>query len=139
VESGHSHWHGGCVINASEIVIELQRRYVAENDGLVSDADISRWTQSATDTVLYDALAAELAKGYHHRRFSFGFCDTVVNALYGCMIAKQLDHPAPSWPKLFWRVYEAFDAGEWHRSPDKSDDPIAEFTDPEIAEVVRDL
>ena len=55
------------------------------------------------------------------------------------MIKKQLSEPPPPWPKLFWRVYEAFDAGELHRKPDKSDDPVSEFTDPEIADIVRDL
>ncbi len=45
----------------------------------------------------------------------------------------------PPWPKLFFRVYEAFDAGEMHRRADKSDDPISELTNPEIAEIVREL
>ena len=48
------------------------------------------------------------------------FCDRVVNDLHGTMISKQLNEPPPPWPKLFWRVYEAFDAGEFHRSPTKA-------------------
>lgn len=88
---------------------------------------------------LYDSIAAELARGYHERRYSFDFCDRVVNDLYGQMITKHLNEPPPPWPKLFSRVYEAFDAGEFHRRPDKSDDPVAEFTDPEISNIVRDL
>ncbi|WP_423141695.1 hypothetical protein ACOYW6_12835 [Parablastomonas sp. CN1-191] len=126
--------------DACDILFELLGRYSA-SESYISEADISRWTNGVVEReeVLYDGLAALLARGYHERRYSFEFCDIVVNDLYGRMIEKQLQTPPPAWPKLFWRVFEAFDAGEFHRQPDKSDDPVAEFTDPEIAEIVRGL
>ena len=34
-----------------------------------------------------------------------------------------------------FEIYEAFDAGEYHRKHDKTDDPVAEFTDPAIAKL----
>lgn len=42
-------------------------------------------------------------------------------------------------PDLFWQVFSAFDAGEFHRREDKSDDPVAEHTEPAIADIVRSL
>lgn len=39
-------------------------------------------------------------------------------------------------PEPFFEIYEAFDAGEFHRKPDKTDDPVAEFTDPLLADIV---
>jgi hypothetical protein len=121
----------------SDALFELIRRY-AEDEFHISDADISRWTGGLVEheEFFYDSLAALLARGYHERQYSFEFCDAVVNNLYGLMIGTQLQTPPPAWPNLFWRVFEAFDAGEFHRKPDKSDDPIAGFTDPEIANIV---
>ncbi|QQV76565.1 hypothetical protein H5J25_14070 [Sphingomonas aliaeris] len=128
------------MLRPADIIAELERGY-CEDGRSPSQADIHRWTAGARDdeTQLYDDIGAELARGYHERRYSFDFCDRVVNDLYGTMIEKQFNDPQPSWPKLFWSVYEAFDAGEFHRKPDKSDDPVAEFTDPEIADIVQSL
>ncbi len=124
----------------TDILAELERR-LSEDGRSTSEADIRRWTAGWSDSErqLYDDIGAELARGYHGRRYSFEFCDWVVNDLYGTIIKRQLTEPPPPWPKLFWRVYEAFDAGEFHRTPDKSDNPIAEFTDPEIADIVSNL
>ena len=123
-----------------DILVELQRRYSEEPWAITQD-DIDRWTAGLEEDeeALYDSIAAALASGYHERRYSFEFCDRVVNDLYGPFITKQQREPPPPWPKLFWSVYEAFDAGEFHRMPDMSANPIAEFTDPAIAEIVRDL
>lgn len=55
------------------------------------------------------------------------------------MIFKPFEEPAPAWPKLFWRVFEAFDAGEWADLSNPTLDPVATYTDPEIAEIVAEL
>jgi hypothetical protein len=130
------------MVLAVEVITELQRRYALDWVQQAPDQeDVAGWTEGSVEAELtfYDGVAAELARGYFERRYSFDFCDAVVNQLYALMISKQHLDPSPPWPKLFWRVYEAFDAGEWHRLANKSDDPIAEFTDPEIAEIVREL
>jgi hypothetical protein len=130
------------MVDAVELIADIQRRYASDWDGQapVQD-DITRWTGGLeeAEAALYDGFGAELARGYYERRYSFDFCDAVVNQLYGLMISKQLQEPPPPWPKLFMRVYEAFDAGEMHRCADKSDDPIAELTDPAIADIIGDL
>ena len=129
------------MVDAVEVIAELQRRYAVDWDGQAPVAqDMAGWSGGSVhaEMALYDALAAELARGYSEKRYSFDFCDTVVNQLYAVMISKQLHEPAPPWPKLFSRVFEAFDAGEFHRSADKSDNPVADFTDPDIAEIIRD-
>jgi hypothetical protein len=129
------------MVDPVEVIFQLQQRYVGETDWPPSDADISRWTNGCAhaETALYDGIGAELARGYHDRRYSFSFCDEVVNALFGLMLAKQNQEPPPSLPKLFWRVYEAFDAGEMANPSLPPYDPIRTNTDPEIAEIVRDL
>ncbi|MDB5667272.1 MAG: hypothetical protein JWL74_222, partial [Alphaproteobacteria bacterium] len=123
-----------------DIIFELQRRHALGDGWSPCQADIARWTQGRieAETALYDSIAAELARGYCEGRYSFTFCDDVVNALYHSMISRQAaEQPPAPWPKLFWRVFEAFDAGEL-ASPSVPD-PIRTYTDPEIAEIVRDL
>lgn len=128
------------MLDTVEVIFELQRRYALDWEGQAPvEEDLASWAGGSLVTTLYDSLAAELARGYLEGRYSFGFCDAVVNQLYALMISRQLQDSPPPWPKLFFRVYEAFDAGECHRRADKSDDPIAELTDPGIVEIVRDL
>jgi hypothetical protein len=130
------------MVPTGEVIFELQRRYALDWGHQAPDQeDIAGWTEGSVEaeSTFYDSVAAELARGYYERRYSFDFCDAVVNQLYALMISKQHLDPPPPWPNLFWRVYEAFDAGECHRLADMSDDPIAELTDPEIAEIVRAL
>ncbi len=134
--------YDGPMLETAEVMGDIQRRYACDWKAQAPvQKDIARWTEGveAAETALYDSLAAELARGYSERRFSFDFCDVVVNQLYGVMISKQLRERPPQWPKVFWRVFEAFDAGEFYRSADRSDNPVADFTDPEIAEIIRDL
>lgn len=128
------------MLHPTEVLAELERRYL-ESHRSTSEADISRWTAGslADEQKLYDEIGAELARGYHERRYSFDFCDRVVNDLYGPMIIKRCNEPSPPWPDIFSRVFEAFDAGEFHRRADMSDDPVADFTDPLIAEIVHSL
>jgi hypothetical protein len=124
------------VTGVVEIVAELERQYVANELVPISDV-IARWRgrSGEAELSLYDAIAAELARGYHEKRYSFSFCDSVINRLFAVLVSREQS----SWPKLFKRVYDAFDAGEFHRRADKTDDPIAEYTDLEIAALVRHL
>jgi hypothetical protein len=124
------------MIDPSDALSELLGRYAGEKLQ-ISKADIARWTGGSADDEckFYDLLARLLARGYHEQRYTFEFCDQVVNELYDLV----LKLPSPPSPDLFWHVFAAFDAGEFHREPDMSDDPIADFTDPEIANIVSNL
>lgn len=130
------------MIGAIDVIVDLQRRYAADWDGQAPiREDIIAWTRGSeeAEAVLYDDLGAELARGYHAKRYSFDFCDAVVNQLSALLIEKQMLEPPPPWPKLFWRVYEAFDAGEFANPSKPTYDPIKTETDPAIAEIVREL
>jgi hypothetical protein len=128
------------MIDAPAILREIEVAF-ARTGCLVSEEDLQRWHAYTPQrqTELFDALGAQVAREYHSQRLSFEFCDTLVNHLYGIMIFQQGSRDAPPWPKLFWRVYEAFDAGEWSLPSNPSFDPIATYTDPDIADIVREL
>lgn len=107
------------MIDPADALSELLGRYVGGKFH-ICETDIARWTGGSA--------------GHDGE-----FCDEVVNDLYDYVISKQRGTPLHPTPNLFWRVFAAFDAGEFHRQPDKSDGPIAEFTDPRIADIVRGL
>jgi len=130
------------MVDPIEVISEIQRRYANDWDGQAPvQQNIDAWAGVSVEAEsrLYDGLAAELARGYFEKRYSFEFCDAVMNQLYALMIDKQLQEPPPPWPKLFWRVYEAFDAGEFVNPTIPAHDPIKTYTDPEIAQIVREL
>ena len=128
------------MVDAIEVIADIQRRYALDWDRQAPlSEDMVAWAGSSRESemALYDAVAAELARGYFEKRYSFDFCDAVVNQLYGFMLDKQTQEPPPPWPKLFWRVFEAFDAGEL--ATRSAPDPVKTHTDPEIADIVREL
>lgn len=102
---------------------------------------VFRWHENGDEEAkLYNDIAAEIARGYREGRFTFEFCDYVVNALTGSYIVwvgnKRLEIPHPD---LLFRVYDAFDAGESANPALPPHDPVKRYTDPMIAEIVADL
>lgn len=83
---------------------------------------------------VYDELAVILAREYHDGPLDYSSADGLANWF------QHLLTQLGTWPKDGsgigpdkWReVYEAFDDGEWGHNG-RSTDPVAEFTDPQIA------
>ncbi|WP_120078103.1 hypothetical protein [Aurantiacibacter odishensis] len=130
------------MVDAHSVISDIQRRYALDWESQApTQEDIIAWSGRTGEkqSALYDLIGAHLALGYHEGRFSFAFCDEVVNVLYGVMIAQQTQKSPPPWPQLFFRVYEAFDAGEYANPSSPPHDPVKTHTDPEIAEIVHEL
>jgi hypothetical protein len=130
-------------MNIDALVPELWRRYPFLDDetlrvrlGGIVQSDVDEWaSQFGGDRgKVYDAFARYLAVAFHERRLQFAFCDAVMNDLHG--VITFADDIRPS---LFWAVFLAFDAGEFHRLDDKSDDPMVDHTEPAIAAIVASL
>lgn len=96
--------------------------------------DIVRWAGTFNNWDFYNSAALEIAKGYHRRELSYTFCDGVMNDLWSG-VQEGFGLGNNEVPEPFYQIYDAFDAGEYHRKLDKSHDPVAEFTDPAIAEL----
>lgn len=96
--------------------------------------DIVRWAGAFNRWDFYNSVALEIVKGYHHRELSYTFCDGLINDLWSG-VQEGFGPGKNDVPEPFFEVFEAFDAGEYHRKSDNSDDPVAEFTDPAIAEL----
>lgn len=97
--------------------------------------DVLQWTGTLNHPDFYNSVALEIAQRYHRRELSYTFCDGLMNDLWSA-VQEGLGSGENQVPEPFFEIYEAFDAGEYHRKPDKTDDPVAEFTDPLLADIV---
>lgn len=119
----------------------LASRTVGEDGIWVSADDLLDWSIGRGETIVsfLDRFGGEIAKAYHAGELSFAICDGIMNDLWGLLLRQTVDGSAGSWPEIFYRVYDAFDAGECHRQTDGSEDPVANFTDPAIGKIVAML
>lgn len=106
----------------------------AEEPCITSD-EVMQWAGSLDNWDFYNAAAIEIATMYDRGEITYSFCDDVMNDLWGVVLQGLGDGPV-QLPQPFYEIYEAFDAGEYHRAKDGSDDPITEFTTPLIAKLV---
>ncbi|MGF6533240.1 hypothetical protein P3T20_004040 [Paraburkholderia sp. GAS206C] len=119
-------------------ILKLQSRYDQRPTGwLLSAPDIELWTQivGSTRREAYNAMARQIAVGFHEGRLPFWFCDAVVNAIIG-FVYDDWTAKGEDFPALFYETYLAFDAGEVSRP---GVDPIETYTRPMIAKIVFDL
>jgi hypothetical protein len=89
-----------------------------------------------------DAVAKVLASGFADRTLTFEFCDRLINDAFA-WITDGLAHgrsDLTGYPDFFWRVYLAFEEGEFvHRGDSPEVDSAEKYARPAIAEVIRDL
>ena len=103
-----------------------------------SDEDMERWTALAggTRANLCEQIAIYLAKQFDAGKLTYGFCDAVINDLFGVLVTS----PPADWSELFYRIYCAFDEGEYqHRDRPLDEDPVEMYTKRYIAEILAGL
>jgi hypothetical protein len=125
------------------VLADLRRIYqiqAAQSDfcGVLSltEDDIQRWSAliGATRSRLYDEVAIHLARGFNDSEQTFEFCDAVMNGVHG--IISNADEERP---ELFWKVYLAFDEGEYYHGNNRQEDPVAAYTRPLVAQILADV
>lgn len=130
-------------MNVEALIPSLWARYPFLEDeslsvrhGGIKEPDVERWAAECgrDRQSVYDGFARHLAIAFHRGELPFAFCDAVLNDLHEVITLAD-----DARPNLFWRVFLAFDEGEYHRSADRSDDPVAEHTVPAIAQIVKSL
>ena len=114
------------------IIADLGARAVPGEQTRVDEEDLLRWSNGDVTLAFQDALALAVARAYHSGRLSYTVCDDVMNDLWWIVMSGR----PIRIPPLLREVFEAFDAGEYHRKKDRSDDPVADHTDPWITEIV---
>lgn len=109
-----------------------------DTEASVTHDDVVRWAGALDNHEFYNSAALQIARHYQEGLLTYGFCDRVMNDLWNAVQAG-FTNDNNSVPEPFFQIYEAFDAGEYHRAKDKSDDPVADFTDPLIANLLLRL
>lgn len=79
-----------------------------------------------------DQLALYLAESFHRDELPFSFCDWIMTYIFSVMVLSD-----EGVPNLTWRIFIAFDEGEYHHSQDPNEDPISSYTRPMIAEILN--
>ena len=85
----------------------------------------------------FNLFATELARLYEKRILDYEFCDFLINEAWSEWMFTFLEQNENTIPVDFYEVYEAFDAGEYYRTKDKSDDPVADHTNPQIKQFLE--
>lgn len=101
----------------------------------LTEEDVQRWSAltGASRAVLYDQIAVCLALGFHNSELTFTFCDAIVNDIHRIITFAGEDRP-----DLFWKVFLAFDNGEYRHRDNPDADSVAVYTQPMIAQIVAD-
>ncbi len=99
------------------------------------DEDVQRWAGGLVNDDFFNSISLEIARRYHGGLLNFEVCDSIMNDLWR-IILRDIKAGARV-PDPFFDIYLAFDAGEYHRTADKSDDPEFDFTRPMIADVLE--
>jgi hypothetical protein len=113
----------------------LQFALEKETKENLSNDDVVRWAGRLDNWDFYNSAALEVARKYHQGQLTYSFCDWLMNQLWRSVV-EGLTSDNGRVPEPFYEIFQAFDAGEYYRTKDKSDDPISDFTDPMIAELV---
>ncbi len=134
-------------MNIESVVAELRKKYESHLSSLgdssyrmrpdqVVSEELEGWsvTLQLSRSEICDRIALFLARGFRSSQLSFGFCDAVVNDLFGAITLTGEAKPA-----LFWKVYMAFDEGEYrHENDDAEVDPVEKYTRPMLAKIVSE-
>jgi hypothetical protein len=118
------------------VLVELYRIQADDPEARLKEEDVQRWSVSLgiARSELYDRIAVYLARGFNCSELSFEFCDAIVNDLHG--VITFADEPRPD---LFWKVYLAFDEGEYYHGNNREQDPVEVYTRPQIAQIVSSI
>ncbi len=110
-------------------------RHYDEPRHRLTEKDVGQWIAltGLTRDVLCDRIGIHLASAFHRGEVTFEFCDEIVNDIFGLVTGWDT-----RWPELFFKVYLAFDEGEYYHDGNTAEDPVEVYTKPQIAQIVRD-
>ena len=99
--------------------------------------DVMRFANAIGLTAFCNSAGLEVAQRFHNGSLSYAIGDAIMNDLWNLALDDLDDLDAQQLPEPFYQIYESFDAGEYHRTSNKAEDPVAEFTKPMITEILR--
>lgn len=125
------------------VIAELKRKHQIqcqqpEFRGVVrlGEDDVQRWSTliGMSRSGVYDEVAVHLARGFNSSELTFDFCDAVMNGIH-----EVISNADDERPELFWKVYLAFDAGEYYHGNHRQEDPVEAYTRPLVAQILAEV
>lgn len=86
-----------------------------------------------SDSELTEAMAIEVAQRYNRREIAYWPADWTMNNLFFTLTSD----PRGEFSELFVDIFNAFDAGEYFRSEDRSAKPSEKYTRPSISRILK--
>jgi hypothetical protein len=122
------------LVTPDDLYAELAHRQRADGSFDFGESELHRWggEMGISPTQLLDLVAEHLAMGFDQGRLTWHYCDDLINEFWGLPLELDLVRSP-----LFVAVYDAFDDGEHHHR--RGDDPVEEYTRPQIAGIVSKL
>ena len=111
-------------------MIDPLMRKAADQPLTEADVEAACRYLALTRGALFDAVSRRVVEGYSSSELDFGFCDGVMNRLYGMLMT--WDEPMPDYT---YSVFLALDVGEYHQGDPKDSSPEELYTKPMIAEI----
>ncbi|NWK94477.1 hypothetical protein DM806_02035 [Sphingobium lactosutens] len=99
--------------------------------------EIQKWCEQnrISDSELTEAMAIDVARRYSRHEVSYRPADWIMNNLFFALA----DDPKSGFSELFVDIFNAFDAGEYDRSKDRSSEPSELYTRPSITRILERL
>jgi hypothetical protein len=99
----------------------------------LKEKDVQRWStlSGVPRSTLYDQIAIHLARAFYESELTFAFCDWILNDIHGIITTND-----EARPELFWKVYLAFDEGEFYHTDKRDEDPAEVYTRPMVAKIL---
>ncbi|WP_074965712.1 hypothetical protein [Paracoccus aminovorans] len=101
---------------------------------IIPSKQIEVWAGGLKYHQFFNLIGLMIAERYAANMLSYQICDSIMNYLWRAWLDGVED--GGHVPQPFYEIYEAFDAGEYPRTPDGSDDPVKDHTDPWIADIL---
>lgn len=102
----------------------------------ITENHVRSLTEDLSNEAFYNSLGLEVARRYQGGALSYTRCDSIMNDLWSVLVGHLNGRMVPS---PFYEIYEAFDAGEYHRRKDKRDSPETDFTRPMIEAILANV
>ncbi len=102
----------------------------------ITENHVRSLTEDLSNEAFYNSLGLEVARRYQGGALSYTRCGSIMNDLWSVLVGHLNSRMVPS---PFYEIYEAFDAGEYHRKKDKRDSPETDFTRPMIEAILANV
>ena len=99
----------------------------------ITDEQILSWANGMDLYDFYNFSGIEIAREFQRDPKNYPKLDAIINDIWASVLRNLCGERVP---EPFFQIYEAFDAGEFHRLSEKSDNPVLEFTAPMIADIL---